>query len=201
MQIKRYDTKEEWLSARAGKVTGSKLKDVLTKRGNAVKIGVYQLVADKLGIQDGAVDGRDRGHELEAEAMQALIDETAIYFKTDLVMFESDDNSNMAYSPDGYTEDFKITAEAKCLSSAHHIQVIVEDKILSEHFDQMIQSFIVNDKQQVHYYISYDPRVTARPTHIIRTNRKDVEGIIEKYRDMQKDVLARVDQIVEELAF
>lgn len=201
MKIKTYNSREEWLSARAGKVTGSKLKDVLTKKGNTVKVGVYQLVADKLGIPDGSVDGRDRGQELEAEAINALIDETGIAFKTDLVMFESDDNPNMAYSPDGYTEDFEITAEAKCLSSAHHIQVIVENKILNDHFDQMIQSFIVNEKQRVHYYASYDPRVTARPLHIIQTHRKDVEGIIEKYRDMQKDILARVDEIVEELAF
>lgn len=201
MKIVKYNSREEWLAGRGGKVTGSKLKDVLTKKGNTVKVGVYQLVADKLGIIDGSVDGRDRGQELEADAIALLNEETRLDFQTDLVMFEADDNPNMAYSPDGYTKDFKITAEAKCLSSAHHIQVIVEDKILNEHFDQMIQSFIVNEKQQAHYYASYDPRVTAKPLHIIRTNRKDVEGIIEKYRDMQKAVLARVDEIVEELAF
>lgn len=201
MKIKQYKTREDWLMARAGKVTGSKLKDVLTKKGNTTKIGVYQLVADKLGIIDGSIDGRDRGHELELEAIQALSNELGYEFKTDLVMFESDENPNMAYSPDGFTEDFTITAEAKCLSSAHHIQVIVEDRILNDHFDQMVQSFIVNDKQQTHYYVSYDPRVTARPVHIIRTTRKDVEGIIERYRGMQKDILAKVDKIVEELAF
>lgn len=201
MKIVKYSSREEWLAGRGGKVTGSKLKDVLTKKGNTVKVGVYQLVADKLGIIDGSVDGRDRGQELEADAMALLNEETRLDFQTDLVMFEADDNPNMAYSPDGYTEDLKITAEVKCLSSAHHIQIAEEDRILPEHFDQMIQSFIVNEKQQTHYYASYDPRVTAKPLHIIRTNRKDVEGVIEKYRDMQKAVLARVDEIVEELAF
>jgi len=201
MKVKTFESHEQWLSARAGKVTGSKLKDVITKRGNGVKIGVYQLVADKLGIQDGSVDGRDRGHELELEAIEVLSKETGIPFLTDLVMWESDENPNMAYSPDGYTSDFSITAEAKCLSSAHHIQIIVENRILPEHYDQMIQSFIVNEKQDIHYYISHDPRVTARPFHIIKTLREDVEGIVESYRDTELDILERVNEIVEELAF
>lgn len=201
MKIVKYSSREEWLAGRGGKVTGSKLKDVLTKKGNTVKVGVYQLAADKLGIIDGSVDGRERGQELEAKAMQALIDETGIDFRTDLVMFESDENPNMAYSPDGYTEDLKITAEVKCLSSAHHIQIAEEDRILPEHFDQMIQSFIVNKKQERHLYLSFDDRVPSKMTHIIETMREDVEGIIANYEDMEKDVLAKVDDIVERWAF
>jgi hypothetical protein len=201
MKVKTYQSHEEWLAARSGKVTGSKLKDVITKRGNTTKIGVYQLVADYLGIQDGSVDGRDRGHEFELEAIKTLSEQTGIDFKTDLVMWESDENPNMAYSPDGYTEDHTITAEAKCLSSAHHIQIIVEKKILAEHYDQMIQSFIVNEQQDTHYYISYDPRVTAKPFFIIKTERADVEELVEYYRQSELEILDRVKEICEELAF
>lgn len=201
MLVTKFTNHDEWLAARSGKITGSKLKDILTKRGNSVKIGVYQLAADKLGIQDGSVDGRDRGHELEVEAIEALSKETGIDFQTDLVMWHDEQNPNIAYSPDGYTEDNTVTAEAKCLSSAHHIQITVENRILNEHYDQMIQSFIVNDKQQTHYYVSYDPRVTSHPVTIIKTEREDVEGVVEAYRASEQAVLGRVDEIVESLAF
>lgn len=202
MKIKNYLSEEEWLADRACRVTGSKLKDIVSKRKTKKrKIGVYKLVADRLAVQDGSIDGMGRGNELEKEAIEALSKETGVDFKTDLVMFISDDDANMAYSPDGYTEDYSIIAEAKCLGSARHIQIIEEDEIPSDYFEQMIQSFIVNDKQQKHYFISYDPRVISRPTKIIVTTREDVEDHIEFYRDYQEAVLDDVNEIVERLAW
>lgn len=202
MKVKRYLGTEEWLADRACRITGSKLKDIVSKRKSKKrKIGVYKLVADRLAVQDGSIDGRDRGYELEQEAIDALSKETGIDFKTELVMFVSDDDPNMAYSPDGYTEDYKIIAEAKCLGSARHIQIIEEEEIPSDHFEQMIQSFVVNDKQETHYFISYDPRIISKPTKVIVTERADVEDHVEFYRDYQEAVLDDVEEIVERLAW
>lgn len=201
MQVIKFDTHEEWLSKRDCKITGSKLKDIVVKRGNERKIGFYKLIAERLGYPDDSIDGIDRGHELEAEAIAALSSLVDIDFETDLVMWQSDENPNMAYSPDGYTRDLTITAEAKCLGSARHIKIIVENKIPNDYVEQMIQSFIVNEKQQTHYFVSYDPRITAKPAHYIVTHRADVVDQIESLRQYQKQVLADVDSIVEALAF
>lgn len=201
MKIKTYASNEEWLADRGCRITGSKLKDIVVKRGTKRKIGFYKLVADRLGVDDGSVDGMDRGHELEIEAIEALTKEVGIKFNTDLVMWESDENPNIAYSPDGYTDDLTATAEAKCLGSARHLQIVIENEIPSEYYEQMIQSFVVNEKQDKHYFISYDPRVTSRPVHIIITNRDDIEGEIQFYLDYQENILEEVDAIVEELAF
>jgi hypothetical protein len=65
----------------------------------------------------------------------------------------------------------------------------------------MIQSFIVNEKQKIHYFASRDPRVTARPLHYIETLREEVEGDIDKYLTIQEDVLEDVKEFIERIAF
>lgn len=201
MKVKKYETNEQWLADRPGLITGSKLGDVVTLRGNSKKIGYYQLIADRLAVDDGSVDGMDRGHELEVAAIEALEEATGIKFIKSLEMWVSDENPGMAYSPDGYTEDYTITAEAKCLSSARHIEIVVEGKIPSVYLPQMYQSFIVNEKQQTHYLVSYDPRITAHPVHYIVTHREDIENELNFYRDYQTNVLEEIDTIVENLSF
>lgn len=201
MQVNSFTTEQEWLDARRAKITGSKLHNIVVKRGNTKKIGFYQLIADRLGIEDGSEDGRDRGHELEEEAVRALSEATGIDFKTELVMWVSDENPDIAYSPDGYTEDNTITAEVKNLSSARHLQIVIENKIPSEYFEQMLQSFITNEKQKEHYFASYDNRVTAKPLHYIVTKREDVEESIAYLKDYQTKTLEEVNEWVEKLAF
>ena len=72
MIITHYETKQDWLDDRPGRITGTGLNDVITQRGNGTKVGVYQLIADRLLMDDGSVDGRDRGTELEPEAVAAI---------------------------------------------------------------------------------------------------------------------------------
>lgn len=37
MKIYKFDNNEEWLKCRIGKITGSRLKDVVTERGDGKK--------------------------------------------------------------------------------------------------------------------------------------------------------------------
>ena len=39
MIVKKFETKDEWMEARKGKITGSRLKDIVVKRGIDEKIG------------------------------------------------------------------------------------------------------------------------------------------------------------------
>lgn len=201
MKVNKFTTEQEWLDARRAKITGSKLHNIVVKRGNTKKVGFYQLIADRLGIVDGSEDGRDRGHELEEEAVKALSEATGIDFKTELVMWVSDENPDIAYSPDGYTADNTITAEVKNLSSARHLQIVIENVIPSEHREQMLQSFITNEKQHTHYFATYDNRVTAKPLHYIVTKREDVEDEAAYLKDYQTKTLEEVNEWVEKLAF
>ena len=48
--LKLEQNSDEWFEARKGRITGSKLKDIVTKRGSNTKIGVYQLIADRIAV-------------------------------------------------------------------------------------------------------------------------------------------------------
>lgn len=202
----------EWLEMRKCKITGSKLKDLIVKRGTGKKIGFYQLIADRLAVEDGSVDGRDRGHNLENEAIEEFEKLTGKTVNKDCGMWLSDIDENIAVSPDGgiaveVDVDDKMTViypeavEVKCLGSARHIEAILTNKIPSEYEDQGLQYFIVNEELETLYFIFYDPRIVAKPLHVIELHRQSWLADIESYRDYQIGVLKEVDEAVAKLAF
>lgn len=200
MQIQKFETNEEWLEARSGRITGTKLKDIIVKRGTGKKVGFYQLIADRLAIVDDE-DPMQRGHRLEVEAIERLTEDTGITFNTDLVIISRDDNSDIAWSPDGYTEDMRFGAEVKCLKSALHLQAFIEHKIPYEYVEQSIQPFIVNDKLEKLYFVFYDPRIMSKPFHFIEINRDDVAEEVEDYKELEEKTLIEVNAWVQKLAW
>ena len=206
MKVLFYETESEWLADRPGKITGSKLNDIVTHKGNGVKAGKYQLIADKLGLQDGDhASDRDRGHRLEKEAIEAMGKKLGMKFETDLVMWVSDKSEDIAFSPDGFTKNLTIAAEAKCLGSGLHIEAVITKSIPAKHkleyTLQMLQAFIVNPKLKEHYLGFYDDRLPACPLVTIKTTRKEVADDIKFYLDYELQTLEWVDEWVGKLAF
>lgn len=196
---------EEWFETRKGKITGSKLKDIVPLRGTAKKIGFYQLLADRLAIEEEGEneDPRERGHRLEPTAIELFSKETGKKVE-DIGMCISDENPNIALSPDGLIKNGKKYTEAvevKCLSSAIHLQVLIEQKLPNEFIAQKLQYFIVNDDLQTLYFVFHDPRITVRPLHYIEVKREDVEKDIEFYKQYQLDTLKEIDELLEDFAF
>ena len=189
---------DEWFSFRKGKIGGSKVKDIIVKRGTEEKLGFYQLIADKLGLGEGE-SSREHGQELEAEAREHLANALGKEVKAGTI-WVSDFDKNIYISPDGEISDTE-AAEIKCLSSARHIQNIVENKVPKDHYDQAVHYFMVNEKLEKLHYTSYDPRVTAWPIHIITVTRAQVEADANKYKTYLVDKLTQADAIVEKLAF
>lgn len=201
MIVKTYDSKEDWLEDRLGCIGGSKLGDVVTYRGNGTKLGVYQLLADRLRVEDNSIDGRDRGNELEKEAIAAAAASLDIDLKDDLVMWVSDKSPYITYSPDGFTKDLKTAAEIKCPGSARHLQTVLENKVPSDYHEQTMQAFVVNPKLKVLHFVSYDPRVASHPLHIIELKREDYEEEIDFYTNQQLEIIDKVNGWAERLAF
>lgn len=192
---------EEWLEARRGKITGSKLGDIVVKRGSGKKIGFYELIADRLSIGSDGEDAMERGHRLEIEAIEMFESKTGKVMTKDVGLCISDANPNIAVSPDGLSEDYTEAVEAKCLSSARHLQAVIENKIPPEFEMQVLQYFIVIEALQTLHLVFYDPRIASMPYHAIQVTRDALELNIEKYRDYQIDTLREVDEWVEKLAF
>lgn len=195
----------EWLEARKGKITGSKLKDIVVKRGSGKKIGFYQLIADRLAIDEAYQDPRERGHALEHEAIEEFEKATGRVVNKNIGLCVSDLNDAIALSPDGLIkdEDGKYTeaVEVKCLGSARHIEAVLTNRVPAEYEMQATQYFIVNEDLEVLYFIFYDPRIIAKPLQMVQITREELEEDIELYRDYQLDVLKEVDAALGKLAF
>jgi len=202
--LKLEQRTEEWLEARKGKITGSKLNDIVVKRGTGKKIGFYELLADKLSIQGEDEDPMDRGARLEEEALELFAKMIGKELDTSIGLCVSDKNKGIALSPDALIKNGKKYTEAvelKCLSSAKHLMAFFEKKIPSEYDMQALQYFIVNEDLQKLYFAFYDPRVTVKPLHYIEINREDVAEDIETYTQYQIDVLKEIDQLLLDIAF
>lgn len=205
MRIANIDQNtDEWLELRKGKITGSKLKDIVVKRGDGKKIGFYQLIADRLALDPDDEVAMDRGHRLEDEAIEQFEVLHGKKVNKNAGMWFSEDNEDIAVSPDGAIENdgaFTEAVEVKCLASARHIQAIIEDEVPADYELQVLQYFIVNELLQTLYFVFYDPRVIAKPLHVVQVDREDKQHNIEFYKEYQLNTLKEVQREVEKLAF
>ncbi|MFN3658157.1 MAG: YqaJ viral recombinase family protein [Pseudolabrys sp.] len=209
MKSLRYESKEEWLAARRGKITGSRLKDIIVKRGTGKKIGFYELIAERLGIPaDTDENPMDRGTRLEPEAIARFEAETGKKVDTSLVLWMREDSDHIAVSPDGFIETGKgkkkaITeaVETKCLGSARHIEAYLTQEIPDEYKMQALQYFIVNDKLETLHFVFFDPRLVSKDYFVIPVHRAAVQEEVDSYLEYQHATLAEVEAIVTQLSF
>lgn len=200
MKKTKYSSKEEWLFARRGKITGSRLKDVILKRGTEPKLGYYELIAERLAIAPDDENAMQRGARLESEAIEKFSKLIKKEVNTDLEIWEREDNKSIAISPDGYIGD-KIAVEVKCLSSALHIKGLLTQKVPDDYEFQVLQYFIVNDKLKKLYFVFYDPRVIGKELFYLTIERKNLEEDIKQYLEYQNKILLEVDEIVNSLTY
>ena len=200
MKTLQFKDKEEWLAARRGKITGTRLKDVITLRGNGKKIGYYELIAERLGIPADDESAMDRGARLEAEAMERFVAETKKKVNTDLVIWTRDDNENIALSPDGFIGKTE-AVEVKCLSSARHIEALLTQEVPSDYEYQVLQYFICNDDLKTLYFVMYDPRLLAKPFFYLTIKRETLEEKITQFLEYQVNILKEVDDAVNAISF
>lgn len=200
MKVLKFDNKEEWLEGRKGKITGSRLKDIVVRRGTGRKLGFYELIAERVALPSDGEDPMARGTRLEEEALDCLEKTLGKKFNRDLVIWARDDNDSIAISPDGF-KGVTEAAEAKCLSSARYLEALLTQKVPDEYEFQKLQYFIVNDKLKTLYFAFYDPRVEAKPFFYLTFHRKDLEQEISEYLAYQEDVLKEVERITNELTF
>ena len=190
----------EWMSFREGKRTGTSIGKLFAKSRKTGEmydtdrplVTFYQKVAERLaegtGDDDGLDSSRERGKDLEQEA----IDEAERRLGLVLVrgkVWQSDADANHIESPDAFTEDLKTAVEIKCLSSARHIQAICENRPPQEYYAEYLNYFLVNEKLQTLYVFLYDPRFLLEHLtwHAFKLTRKDIEYDIERMRDIDAE--------------
>ncbi len=191
---------KEWEYCRRGKITGTKLKDIIPKtRGEGKRAGYYQLIAERIAVPHNGENVMDRGKRIEEEAIEAFEKKTGKKVDKRLLIICRDDNEDIAYSPDGIigkTED----VEVKSLNSGSHIEAFLTKQIPKEYEYQILQAFVVNDKLKKRYMVFYDPRMPVDMFYI-EVKRSDVKDKLDELFVLEKQVLEEIDRLEVELTF
>ncbi len=202
----KYESREQWMASRMGKITGSRAGDVVPKKtGTGKKIGFYELVAERLTVPetDGMVPSEtpmERGTRLQSFAIDRFKRETGKAVDESLVLWSRDDCESIAVSPDGVMEEGREAIETKCLSSARHVEAYATNRVPDEYRHQVLQYFAVNDVLERLWLCFYDPRIACRDFFFLKIERADLFEACgdtpESAVAAQKKTIAEVDNLV-----
>ena len=157
----------EWLAMRAGKVTASRVSDVLAKikTGEAAARRDYraQLVAEILTgrpQEDGFVNA-EMQHGIDQEPLARSAYEMAKDVLVDQIGFVLHPTIDRAgASPDGVTG--KVGLEIKCPKTATHLQYLLDGVVPSKYQPQMLWQMACMETEACDF-VSFDPRL---PEHL-----------------------------------
>ncbi len=194
---------EEWLAARAGKVTASRIADVLAKikTGEAAARRDYkaQLVAEILTgqPQDSGYINAEMQWGTEQEPFARAAYEVATDSMVDQVGFVLHPTIERAgASPDGLVGDSGMV-EIKCPKTATHLQYLLAKKVPAQYEPQMLWQMACTGREWCDF-ASFDPRLPSElQLFVVRLQRDD-----KRIAEMEAEVnglLNEVDAMVEQL--
>ena len=198
-KVIKFNSEEEWLEARRGKITGTRVKDLIVKRGTGIKKGFYEILAERIALPPSGENPMDRGKRLESLAIERFVQITGKKVNTDLVLWLHGDNDYIAISPDGYIGTTE-AVEVKCLSSASHIEAWHTKEIPGEYYDQAMQYFVVNESLKTLYFCFFDPRLPV-DFFYVTLNRADIQMEIDMYLEQERKMLTLLKELEDKLTF
>lgn len=180
--------------------------DAFTSREK--KITFYELIAEKLSVSEEDCEGyvpnetdMARGSRMEKYAIDRFEKETGKKVDSVKQLWMREDEEDIAISPDGVISEEE-ALETKCKSSALHVKAYITKQIPSEHEEQVLQYFVVNDNLKKLNLVFYDPRIPAINYFVMEITREMMgEDRIAEYLDYQKRTLAEVREVVNSLTF
>lgn len=175
-----YDIKQgsdEWHEIRHGKIGGTLASGLFTKTDNLLDELLTANCEDYDPFIDGFVSSdMQRGNELQPEALKNLIEYTKIDF-IEVGWLQCEDNELLGISPDGITENFKISCEIKCPGAKRHTQTIKSNEIPLDNIHQCIHYFTVNPFLERHFFCSYRPENKFKQLFVKELTRDSVVNI------------------------
>jgi putative phage-type endonuclease len=191
-----------WLALRSGKVTASRVADVVakTKSGYSASRANYaaQLIAERLTGKPGesfSNAAMQWGTEMEPEARRAY----EFYRDTDVtevafVLHPSIGDSGA--SPDGLV-DVDGLVEIKCPNTATHIETLVGLAAPAKYITQMQWQMACTGRAWCDF-VSYDPRLPESMRFFcVRVNRDDalIASLEAEVIGFLKEIRTKVDQL------
>lgn len=190
---------EEWRAARAGRITASRIDDVLAtiKSGEAAARRDYraQLVAEILTGRpqdDGyvspemqwGIDNEELARSAYELASGVLVDQVG------LIVHPRIDRAGA--SPDGLAG--KVGLEVKCPKTATHLQYLLAGEVPSKYQPQMLWQMACGELDAVDF-VSFDPRLDENLQLLVVRFKRDDKRIAAMEAEVLR-FLAEVDEIV-----
>lgn len=151
---------DEWFAARLGKITASRIGDVMAKPTTArYKKYQTQLITERLTgekVDSFTSDAMVWGTETEPQAraaysfMHSPVTETGFHDHPSIPMSGA--------SPDGLVLEDKLV-EFKCPNSHTHVENLLSQKISTDHQLQMLWQMECTGRHGGCDYVSFDPRM------------------------------------------
>lgn len=158
---------EAWLAARAGKVTASRMDDVLAKirTGEAASRRDYraQIVAEILTgkPQDDGYMSPEMAWGVEQEPMAKSAFESATETLVDPVGFVLHPTiERSGATPDGLLGSDGVL-EIKCPKTATHLQYLMDGSVPTKYLPQILWQLACTGRAYAEF-VSYDPRLPAK---------------------------------------
>lgn len=195
---------EAWRQARVGKVTASRVQDIIaTVKSGGLSAGyknyMAELVAERLtGVPQGsdfqsAAMIAGSAMEAEARAIYAFMRNTPIvevgFVKHPLIR-------DAGCSPDGYVGDEGLV-EIKCPNTATHIDTLLRGVIPIAYATQMHFQMACTGRRWCDF-VSYDNRMPEHMRLWVRRVQRD-QAIIEQLDDKVSDFLAELASTIDQL--
>ena len=193
----------EWFAARLGKVTASRVADVIakTKSGYSASRANYmaELVCERLTGKSGDYFQNAAmvwGTETEPMARSAYEAHSGnLVTETGLVLHAS--ITNAAASPDGMIDEDGLV-EIKCPNTSTHIDTLLDEKVPSKYVTQIMWQMACTGRQWCDF-VSYDPRMPEHMHIFVKRIERDDNIIVELEREVEK-FLSELDEKIATLA-
>jgi putative phage-type endonuclease len=193
----------EWHAQRLGKVTGSRVADVMakTKSGYSTSRANYlaELVAERLTGQPTesfSSPAMKHGTETEPLARMAYEAETG-NLVTEVAMIQHPTIEMSGASPDGLVDGEDGLVEIKSPTTSTHINTLISGKVPSRYISQMQWQMACTGRKWCDF-VSFDPRMPTNMQLFIKRVQRD-DSLIQEYETEIIQFLKEVDETVNKL--
>jgi putative phage-type endonuclease len=180
----------EWYAARLGRVTASRVADIIakTKSGYSTSRANYmaELVCERLTGKQGDFYQNAAmvwGTETEPMARSAYEAHSGnLVTETGLVLHPS--ITNAGASPDGLIDEDGLV-EIKCPNTSTHIDTLLDEKVPSKYVTQIMWQMACTERKWCDF-VSFDPRMPEHMQIFVKRIERDDDMIIELEREVEK---------------
>lgn len=184
---------DDWFALRLGKVTASKVADVMSK-GTGRATYMDDLLAERMsGLSKPSFsnDAMRWGTEQEPFARQAYEVEKDCF--VDEIGFCQHDALALGVSPDGLVGDDGLV-EIKCPNSSTHVGWLRDKKVPAKHIKQIQCQLWVTGRSWCDF-VSFDPRMIEPKNRLMIVRCKRDEVLIKKMKEETIKFLDELDQL------